>query len=913
MKKWHYHVISNTHWDREWRYPFQVYRMELVKMMDRLLNILENRPGYKAFFLDSQTVILEDYLEIRPENESRIREQVRLGRLQIGPWYTLPDEWGCPGEAIVRNLLMGHRTGKRYGPISKIGYTPFSNGQISQIPQIYQGFGIDSCFFYRGVGKHVAPPEFVWEGSDGSKLLSFKFGDYARYNYYYMIFRPGLLGRFHDVREFEWQTSEQAYHVANDVFQDRQYSWMDEKLEVHEENLPRALKECHENTVEDTASSHLLYMMGHDHSFAASEEVDLIDAAQKFLDPEEAEIFHSSFARYLEDFRNEVDEKDLPVLKGEMRHTNKLGLWTNLMAEILSARLYLKQQNAHVNAKIMYGSEPLAAMAWIRDIEYPAPFFEVAWKKILINQAHDAVGGCSIDPVHEEMQARWSEVEGLSDEICRNSMVEIARGINGSFISDQDIQLTVFNTLPHKRSTISELIIDIPTESERVDFTIEDSSGNMIDHQVLYEETYEPTIEGEYDLSMPFRVKRCRTSVKLDNLPGTGYKALIVKPFKTSNRSDTDIVKDSDKLENEFLKVTVHPNGTFRMEDKQTGRIMDGLGLLEDAAEFGDPWNHEVPENHELLYSDDVKAEVKPLIRGHLNGSLKISYEFHVPAERDGDKRSEEMTAIPVELTLSLKSGEPWLDVECNLVNNAKDHRLRILFPTGLKDAEKSFAGGRFNVLERDISLPSQEEGWVEPPYPTKPFWNFCGASDGKNGVTVYNQGLIEYEVKDTPERPVTITLIRAFGKFVFGRPAPGAQCPGHQSYRFRIHPHKGTWSDAGSLKKSLEYVSPVQALLSAPTRGKKPGEHSMLNISPDECVFSGIKQGEDGHSLIVRFWNSSTQNQKATINLGFEADKIQEVTMEEIPLRDISLSENRKAFNIEISPLKIMTVAIHF
>lgn len=133
MPKHTAHVISNTHWDREWRYPFQTYRLDLVRLMDKLLDVLEKREDYVSFLLDSQTVILEDYLEIRPEKRDAIRRQAEAGRIKIGPWYTLPDEWGCPGEAIVRNLVLGHRTAREYGPVMKVGYTPFSNGQISQI------------------------------------------------------------------------------------------------------------------------------------------------------------------------------------------------------------------------------------------------------------------------------------------------------------------------------------------------------------------------------------------------------------------------------------------------------------------------------------------------------------------------------------------------------------------------------------------------------------------------------------------------------------------------------------------------------------------------------------------------------------------------------------------------------------
>jgi len=230
MSPYRCHVISNTHWDREWRYSFQAYRMDLVDLMDRLLDLLETRPEYRAFFLDSQTVILEDYLEIRPENEERVRRMVAADRLQIGPWFTLPDAWGCPGEALVRNLLMGHRVARRFGPVAKVGYTPFSNGQISQLPQIYRGFGIDSCFFYRGIGKHVAKSEFIWESPDGTPVFGFRFGDYARYNYYYLLYRPGLLGRTLKMRTYDWPPEEMPCRVATEQAYDRQYGWGAQRL-----------------------------------------------------------------------------------------------------------------------------------------------------------------------------------------------------------------------------------------------------------------------------------------------------------------------------------------------------------------------------------------------------------------------------------------------------------------------------------------------------------------------------------------------------------------------------------------------------------------------------------------------------------------------------------------------------------
>ena len=143
--------------------------MALVEMIDELLTILHEQPEYRAFHLDSQSVVLEDYLEIRPQKRAQIEGYIREGRILVGPWYILPDEYFVGGENLIRNLLLGHQVSKAHGGVSKIGYSPFSWGQISQLHQLYAGFGIDLIMFYRGVNSLESPgAEFVWEGADGT-------------------------------------------------------------------------------------------------------------------------------------------------------------------------------------------------------------------------------------------------------------------------------------------------------------------------------------------------------------------------------------------------------------------------------------------------------------------------------------------------------------------------------------------------------------------------------------------------------------------------------------------------------------------------------------------------------------------------------------------------------------------------
>ncbi len=913
MSKVYGHVISNTHWDREWRYPFQAYRMDLVDLMDRLLDILEKRYDYRAFLLDSQTVILEDYLEIRPEYGARIQQLVEADRLQIGPWYTLPDEWGCPGEALVRNLLIGHRVGHRFGPILKVGYTPFSNGQISQLPQIYRGFGIDSCFFYRGIGKHVAKTEFHWESPDGSRIYGFRFGDYARYNYYYLFYRPGLLGRPLTERVYQWEPDEIPYHVANEQAQDRQYGYLNLILQVREDKLDRAVRETRENTVPDTATPHLLYMMGHDHSFAAGEEIDLIVAAQKHLNPDNEEVLHSALTDYMTAFRETVDDSMLQVLRGEMRHTNKIGLWTNLMAMILSTRLYLKQRNARVNDSVLFGAEPLAAAAWLTGSEYPWRYLEIAWKKILVNQAHDAVGGCSVDRVHEEMMARWGEVETISDELCRRAMRELAARIDASALHADTLQLTVFNTLPQERGGLAEFLIDLPTDNPDAAFSIETLDGKPIPFQILHRETYGPTIESGYELPMPFTVQRYKTAVLLDAVPALGYDTLAIRTGKLAAAPEEPSIVQSDReLENEFLQVRVHDNGTFRLTDKRTGAVADSLGFFEDTGELGDPWNRVPPENDTPLHTLGVKATIAVGESGPLRGSLHVSLSFRVPASKgEGKRRSDTTVDIPIRLELTLEKHSPLCRVTVRYTNTARDHRLRILFPTGIQKAEYSAAEGQFDVLQRPIRLPDPE-GWKEPPYPTNPMWNFVDISDGRRGVAVLNDGLIEYEAVDDEPRTLAITLVRAFGEFVFDRPTPGSQCPGEHICRFALLPHEGTWENADLFRHKFAFLVPFQAIQSAPTHGNRPDRASLVSLSPANVVFSGIKMGEDGKSAILRFWNPYDRDLDVTLTTELPIRKARELTLEELPVAPLPVEKSRRV-RVVAAKKKVVTVGLLF
>lgn len=185
------HIISHSHWDREWYLPFESHRMQLVELFDNLFDLFENDPEFKSFHLDGQTIVLDDYLQIRPENRDKVQRYIDEGKLKIGPFYILQDDYLISSEANVRNTLIGQQEAAKWGKSTQIGYFPDTFGNMGQAPQILQKSGIHVAAFGRGVkpigfdNQVLEDEQFTsqfsemyWQGVDGSRVLGILFANW---------------------------------------------------------------------------------------------------------------------------------------------------------------------------------------------------------------------------------------------------------------------------------------------------------------------------------------------------------------------------------------------------------------------------------------------------------------------------------------------------------------------------------------------------------------------------------------------------------------------------------------------------------------------------------------------------------------------------------------------------------------
>ena len=371
-----YLVVPHTHWDREWYLPFEFFRLRLGSVVDGVLDALERDPSFTSFTLDGQAIVLEDYLEVRPENAGRLQALLEAGRLEVGPSYVLPDEILVGGESLVRNLLLGRRVCRRFGvEPSGAGYLPDSFGHPAQLPQILAGFGIGTFLFSRGLGDEVDDVGVVFRWRAGPAE----------------VVACQMLPHYDNFARLTW------FHDA-------------------EERL-RAIVERFAEAVSAAGQDEIVLANGSDHLPIEPELPQILDGLGSTFGA------HFRIGRY--DEHTSVAE-GLPVYEGELVGSRL----QNLLRGVNSARLYLKQANDRAERRLL-SIETAAALRTLReDAPDPAANLRLAWRDLLRNQPHDSICGCSCDEVHRDMVVRYEQLERMLDFVEREAL-----GVGGSFVN----------------------------------------------------------------------------------------------------------------------------------------------------------------------------------------------------------------------------------------------------------------------------------------------------------------------------------------------------------------------------------------------------------------------------------------------------------------------------------------------
>ena len=944
------HFVSNTHWDREWRFSAQRTRHMLVYMLDMLLDIFEKEPRFKSFHLDSQTMPLQDYLEARPEREPEIRKHVSEGRLFVGPWYCLPDEYCVGGESLIRNLLLGHRMGNEFGKVSKTGYSPFGWGQVSQMPQIYQGFGIDVMSFYRGVNTLVSPKsEFIWEGPDGTRIIASRLAQRPRYNVWYILHRPAYLGlEDENHRRFPWSRGNGPFRFVDRLGGHLDYQYVHPEFKYLAETIPQRADQAIREQDDEWTTPHRLWSEGHDSSCPDIREVQMIDDCDQALG-ERADVFHSTIAAFQDGLR-QCRRSDWPVLKGEMHHTFTEGSSSVLYGWVISARTYLKRENFRCEQLLGYQAEPLAVFASLLGAPYPQSFIDLAYNWLLQNHGHDSIGGCSRDIVHDDMMFRFRQCRGISTCVLERAMMDVAGSIDLSKWSKKDVALVVYNPAPFKRSEVIEAAVDLPDEWQAPNLEVLDEKGRHVPIQYCStEQGVSPIIQSPNDAANIMPSARHHIRLGLPDVPGMGYRTFRVVPSKTlpSLTQPRSLRSGPQTMENEFLAVTINSNGTLDILDKKTGRRFDNQGYFQDSGETGDPWCRVPPESDRRFTTLNENATVTLVRDGGLECAFRAEMDWALPAKRSPDDRarSETMRAYPIVNTVTLRKGQPWVEIETELDNTVEDHYLQVSFPTGI-DAREVNVQGQFDVVTRPIETPDYSL-YDEVPQAEQAMNSFVDISDDLGGLALLNEGLKAYTAHDDPDRTVSLTLLRCFPLRIcvtvedmvsYDKTDKGSQCPGQHRFRYAVMPHLGDWDVSGVWQAAERFTIPLRAAQMGPTsHGTEPMSKSFLEVKPSTLHVSAVKRSESGKGWIVRLFNPLDRSVRGSMRLNgghrkparvqspverLQAEfalpkpsrgrwsKVRQVTLEERPVKALTMNQ-RGWVTVRLGKKQILTLEL--
>ncbi|MBN2780487.1 MAG: hypothetical protein JXR21_00820 [Candidatus Marinimicrobia bacterium] len=907
-----FHVISNTHWDREWRFPFQKNRQHLVAMIDSVLEILENDPDYRAFHLDSQSIVLHDYLEIRPQKRALIERFVREKRLFIGPWYILPDEFMVSGENLIRNLLLGHETCRSFGRVSKVGYSPFSWGQISQLPQIYAGFGIDLIMFYRGVNSLDSPKaEFRWIGADGTEALASRFSTMPRYNFYFFIYRPVLFDETPADIEYGWDRGGAPFHFADIGLYHEDYSLLKPEATYYEKNVVAWTQKLIDEQLDDFTTPHVIWMEGHDSSGPNPLTTKILRDIRRLMP--DADVRHSTLEDYAKALKKDADLEKLKIVKGERRSAQADARSGNLYGYITSARMYLKQMNTDCERWLERYAEPAYTLAGILGHDISDDSLRIAWRMLLENAAHDSIGGCSLDSIHEDMVNRYKQVREIAQSVFEKACKYLISNTNCPGNSPNDIHLSILNTTQFLRSETVEAHVDIPLSFDRGSLRILDRNGRELPCKILSRAPSEPVLEQLTDRPMYYAMMRYHVLLHFCDLSPFSISTFHVHPEEGSVPAAGHAIVRAARLENDVLSVEVNPDGTLNILHKASGKILDHVGCFEDEGEAGHAWVHE--KRGPVFTTRNMPAVIHVLRDNELQQQVRVIHRMPMPGDLKERMQGIASKNMKIDTLITLNKNSQYVEYQVNIDNLSEDHRVRILFDTG-RVCEHSYAEGQFDIVKRGTDRPDTSD-WIEQPMYDHPLYHFADLRDREGGSAIFVDGLKEYEVLPD-RRTLGLTLFRAF-RYVIQPSSKqdyagqkGSQCLGSQQARFAFCPYDGTLSLMQVNAAALTYNTPLRLMQHGNTQGSLDPGTSYIRLSNDRVVVSCLKETQDRvkDTYILRLYNPTEETQRTTLTLDLPIKKAERTDLEENALNMIPLKD--KQMNLTLEAKKILTIRLY-
>jgi mannosylglycerate hydrolase len=814
------HVVVHTHWDREWYMTREATLARAAAVMAEVVTALEDG-RLQSFLFDGQTAAFRDLVAgCEPPLALRALAQVRKGKLVLGPWYVMADEFLVSGESLLRNLEFGLRDAAQFaGPslansdaAQRVGYLPDSFGHVAQMPQLLRQFGIHHAVLWRGAD---APHSlFEWRAPNGSSVNT--------------VFLPE--GYYlHPLNGPDWR-----------------------------EQLPPLL----DKLAARTPQGPLLLMQGGDHlapSPALASRIQAFNASQT-----QWHLEQTTLAAHVE--ATQISSVPRPRLQGEQRHNTQ----AFVLPDVLSTRRYLKLAHQALEDRLLGETEPLLARAWPADQAWPVATLERAWRLLIEQQAHDSICGCSIDEVHLEMTQRFVQLGQQLDALRQATLAAAGaitlhrHGESGMDVWADDSRFSLFNPLPQTRSGWQALSLFLKGDAPHA-LRVHDDAGHALPCELLSTHADTELISPLDDF--PDKMLGHRVEVAVDST----VSALAAQCLVVSRANEPDARAKVTELSNACWHVALNDAGQLLVTDKRlTPHRPLPLRLISEL-DAGDSYNFSPPPQPHV--SNAGPWCVLTGWRGAHAQELVLTVDMDLPAGLAEDRTSRSTHTVRNHGTLRLRllGDEPTLHAQLTWHNLAHDQRTRLLLAwpegdTACSDTAFDW-GDRVLPIAQIPATPSRQE----MPVVVQPSHSAISAGPWH----VAHRAMQEFErVAHDGQLWLGMTLVRSVGwlsrrdlrtRGVGAGPdlaTPGAQCVGSHVFDFLLHAHAADAPSHDALQAATRLRRPLLAL-----RG-----HLVLNDGP-ACDIgnpvvqtSAVRRLADG-TVELRVWNPSDEAQALALD----------------------------------------------
>ncbi len=861
-------VVPHTHWDREWYHEAERFRQRLVPLIDELL---DHPPVHgESFLLDGQAVVLEDYLEVRPERAAELSTLLRDGRLEAGPWYVLADELIPGGEALVRNLLAGRATVRRLrGEPPPVLYCPDSFGHPAALPELAAGFGYSLVIAWRGYGstRWPAGDTVRWRGPSGATVSLYSL---PRDGYEFGSSLPAEQGA----------ARERWTQMANVVG-------------------PRA------------TTGVVVLLNGADHHARQVAQRDAVAVLAAVASP--ARVQPGSLRMAAARIAAVADDVTLPVVEGELRDSYGYA-WT--LQGTLGVRSGQKRRNAMIERALVRDTEPWVALTSGGGDGAARAILRAAWRTVLRSHPHDTLCGTSIDEVASAMDQRLHAAEAQSSGLREDALLALAghdRDAARATLDDSRPVVLLRNAAPRVRSGVVELTLVATEAAVAVGPGSAARQGTArrvpawgvegVPVQILSRSRAIALTEAPRAYPRADRVAQAKALGWIDAMPGytvetrwqrRGARADIPHPVRV----------DELALDNGLMRVSVSPTGDVTVEDRATARVVQHLLALEQHVEAGDLYT---PAPRQPLAAPRLRR-LSVTLRGPLRGEITLSYSL-------GQRGRGRGTCT---VRLQLDAGLRALRILLDGVNRDGDHRLRLRVATG-PGTSATVADAAFLPVRREPLHVPESEQEDERVVPTAPLHRWAARFGPQAGATVFSDGLTEYESIDDS---VFVTLFRAVGQLSradlperpghagWPAPTPQAQAIGPWQARLAFAMHGG---DDWSTRQLIEQLADDVLL---PLRGetlrynlREPHRAGGLELRGDGLTFSSAFPAQQEGWIVLRCVNTRNENVRGRWRLGRPIIAAMRARLDETPLSE--LEANGDVVEFDAAPCEIVTILV--